>query len=211
MSFVYLQRNIQENWGKILFVGGVYIAAGLLAITYSVIATLASMTLLASSLVVVGVFELIFSFQTRKEGRFWYHLFFGGLALLCGAFIFVAPVANMVAITLTVAVFLLARGLIQAIGSVFDRYPNWGWTFAAGTVDVILGGAILYTWPLSSFWLLGVFVGVSMLVYGGQLIGLAAIGRRTKRFMEKREATKPSATRPTSKEERRDQDIQRFF
>ncbi|MGZ3768541.1 MAG: HdeD family acid-resistance protein [Bdellovibrio sp.] len=210
MSFVYLQRHIQEHWKKIVLVGSVYLALGFLAIVFSGIATLAAVTLLAVSLVVVGVFELIFSFQTRKEGRFWYHIFFGGLAVLCGAFIFSAPIVNMMAITLTAAVFLLARGITQAIISVYERYPYWGWSFGAAAIDIILGGTILYSWPLSSFWMIGIFIGVSLMMYGGQLIGLAAVGRRVTRF-QPREASKPSETRPTPKEGPRDQDTQRFL
>ena len=217
MSFVYLQRRIEENWGKILFIGGFYMVLGLAALTFTGVATFASVTFLGILVMAAGIAEIIFAFQTRKEGRFWYHLFFGALAFLCGAFVFAAPVPNALIITLAASVFLIAHGLVQTVQSAWIRYPYWGWSFTEGLIDLVLGGVIIYSWPLSSFWTIGLFVGVGLLMYGAQLVSIAAMGRRAQKLKEAEAAAKRPPTtlrKPSSREEKerdQDQDIQHFF
>lgn len=214
MSFVYLQRNIQENWGKILLLGGFYVLLGLLAIMFAGIATFASIAVLGVCLAIAGVVEIYFAVQTRKEGRAWYHALFGLLAIFCGAFMFLAPVPNAFIITLSASLFLMIRGVVQMAGSALERYPYWGWTFVDGLVAAVLAGSIIYRWPLSSFWVIGLFVGISLVFHGAEFISLAAMGRRLKK-MERRDLYPPaSATKTgTTKEQprKRDPDVEHFF
>lgn len=214
MSFVYLQRNIQENWGKILLLGGFYLLLGMLAIMFAGIATFASVAVLGVCLAIMGVVEIYFAVQTRKEGRAWYHALSGLLAIFCGAFMFLAPVPNAFIITLAASVFLLVRGVVQMTGSALERYPHWGWSFVDGLVAATLAGAIIYMWPLSSFWVIGLFVGVSLMFHGGEFISLAALGRRLKK-MERQDLYPPaSATKSESKKgepRKRDPDMEHFF
>jgi uncharacterized membrane protein HdeD (DUF308 family) len=207
MSFVYLQRNIQENWGKILFLGGFYLLLGFMAITFAGITTFASIAFLGLCLAIVGVAEIYFAVQTRKEGRVWYHGLFGLLAIVCGAFMFIAPVPNAIILTWTAAIFLLVRAVVQMAGSATERYPRWGWSFVDGLIAALFAGTILYLWPLSSFWLIGLLVGVSLMFHGAEFISLAAFGRRLKKI-ERQDLYPPSIKGETKK---RDPDIENFY
>ncbi|MFS4460882.1 HdeD family acid-resistance protein [Bdellovibrio sp. HCB2-146] len=217
MSFVYLQKRIEENWGKILFVGFFYMAMGIAATTFAGVATFASVAFLGFVVVAAGIAEVVFAFQTRKEGRFWYHLFFGALAILCGVFVAVSPVPNALILTLAASIFLIGHGLVQTVQSAWIRYPYWGWSFTEGVIELVLGGAIIYSWPFSSFWTIGLFVGTGLLLYGAQLVSLAAMGRRAEKIrLAAAQAKKPPTTlrKPSSREDRgrdQDQDIQHFF
>ena len=214
MSFVYLQRNIQENWGKILLLGGFYLLLGLMSILFAGIATFASIAVLGVCLAIMGVVEIYFTIQTRKEGRTWYHGLFGLLAIVCGAFMFIAPVPNALVITLAASVYLMIRGIVQMAGSALERYPYWGWSFVDGLIATVLAGSIIYLWPFSSFWMIGLFVGVSLMVHGGEFISLAAMGRRLKK-MERRDLYPPESARKPAPQEsetkKRDPDIEHFF
>lgn len=214
MSFVYLQKNIQENWGKISLLGGFYLLLGFMAIMFAGIATFASIAVLGMCLAIVGVVEIYFAIQTRKEGRAWYHGLFGVLAIVCGGFMMVAPVPNALILTWTAAIYLLVRAIVQMVGSAVERYHYWGWSFVDGLVAAFFAGTILYLWPFSSFWLIGLFVGVSLMFHGAEFLSLAALGRRLKN-MERRDLYPPSRPANLSTGEgetkKRDPDIENFF
>ncbi len=91
MSFVFLQRNIAAHWGKILFLGGLYILMGAIALTYVGFATLFSVAYLGIMLAVAGAGEIIFGFQNSQRGSMGFHSLFGTLAVVAGIFIFQRP------------------------------------------------------------------------------------------------------------------------
>jgi len=216
MSFVFLQRNIAAHWGKILFLGGLYILMGVIALTYVGFATLFSVAYLGIMLAVAGVGEIIFGYQTRKEGSMGFHLLFGALAVIAGIFIFSAPIQNALMITLAASIYLVIRGGIKMIGSAVNRYPHWGWTFWDGLLSIALGAMIIAMWPASSFWAIGVFVGIELLFHGFEFVGLGLLGKSIK-------ASSPSVTTTSvgttplrgpqakEKEKSHDKDVDHFF
>ena len=178
MSFVFMQRNIAANWGKILLLGGLYVLLGVVALSYVGLTTLFSITLLGVMLAVAGVGEILFGIQTRKEGSLGFHVVFGLCAIIAGAIMFLAPVTNALIITLAAAIYLVARGVVKMIGSAVMRYPFWAWTFWDGLLSLCLGGLIISMWPASSFWAIGIFVGVELVTHGVEFLSLGFMGRR---------------------------------
>jgi len=64
---------------------------------------------------------------------------------------------------------------MRIVMSVFERFEGWGWVFVNGLVSVLLGAAIWRQWPLSGFWVIGLFVGIEMILSGMSwlMLGLA--------------------------------------
>jgi uncharacterized membrane protein HdeD (DUF308 family) len=163
---------------------------------------------------VVGIGEIVFGFQTRKEGSLGFHLFFGVLAMAAGISMAVAPVTNILVITLAASIFLIARGVIQMIGSVLNRYPYWGWSFWDGLLSLLLGGMIIALWPGSSFWAIGSFVGIALLFYGVEFVTLAFIGRQANEQTTNVEPSVPAppiVEKKSGKDTIRDKDLDHFF
>ena len=52
------------------------------------------------------------------------------------------------------------------------RFAAWGWPLVSGIIDVVLGVMIWQDWPASSFWVIGLFVGINLGFRGFNLIGL---------------------------------------
>ena len=48
----------------------------------------------------------------------------------------------------------------------------WGWPLVSGVIDVILGVMIWQEWPASALWVVGLFLGISLLFRGFNWIGL---------------------------------------
>ncbi len=66
------------------------------------------------------------------------------------------------------------------IGSAVNRYPHWGWTFWDGLLSLGLGAMIIAMWPASSFWAIGVFVGIELFFHGFEFVGLGLLGKSIK-------------------------------
>jgi len=71
------------------------------------------------------------------------------------------------------AVFFLISGLFQAIGSLWVALPGWGWQTADGIITFVLGLLVLAQWPASGLWVIGLFIGIDLIFYGGAWIALA--------------------------------------
>lgn len=178
MSFVYLRKHIRENWNLITLLSGFYILGGFLALTFAGIPKFASIALLGLCLAIVGVVEIYFAVKTQRESGSWYHFLFGGLGIACGAAMFIPAVPIPWIYTLAAAVYLSVRAVVQLAGSALIRYPLWGWTFVNGAISAVLAGAVIYLWPVSSIWLIGNLVGIPLLLFGAEFMGLAAVARR---------------------------------
>jgi uncharacterized membrane protein HdeD (DUF308 family) len=64
-------------------------------------------------------------------------------------------------------VFFCAEGVIDVFAYIFTRRSDGSpWLLLHGIVTLFLGLMIWKQWPLSSFWVIGTLVGVSMLLTG---------------------------------------------
>ena len=49
--------------------------------------------------------------------------------------------------------------------------PNsWGWLLASGLADLLLAGLIIYAWPESATWTLGLIVGINLITTGMAIV-----------------------------------------
>ena len=122
-----------------------------------------------------AVFQVVTAFWAHRWRGFFLHMIAGVLYLVAGLFMIQNPVEAALGLTILVAVCLLVGGIIRIVMSVFERFEGWGWVFVNGLVSVLLGAAIWRQWPLSGFWVIGLFVGIEMFLSGLSwlMLGLA--------------------------------------
>jgi uncharacterized membrane protein HdeD (DUF308 family) len=117
-------------------------------------------------LLVAGVTMGFMSFLTGKWSGFLLALAAGILSTITGVMLLRAPLSGAATLTLVIAVFLEVAGIFRAISSLVMQFPNWGWSLLSGIVAIILGGALLASWPQISLWFLGFYVGIDLIVHG---------------------------------------------
>jgi uncharacterized membrane protein HdeD (DUF308 family) len=173
---------IRGNWGWVLALGIILIVVGTLAIGMPFVASLASIALLSSLLIVGGIAQLVGAFWTRDWSGFFLSLLMGILYLVTGVVFIRHPANALAAVTLLLACALMVSGLFRIIGSLMYRFPQWGWTLLGGVINLLLGIYIYIMWPLDSFIILGLFVGIDMIFTGWTWVMLALavkdLGRR---------------------------------
>jgi len=76
--------------------------------------------------------------------------------------------------------FFIAEGIFQTVASFSyrDALPSsWGWMLASGISDLLLAGVIIWAWPTSAEWALGLVVGVNLITSGTAVIMMALAGK----------------------------------
>jgi uncharacterized membrane protein HdeD (DUF308 family) len=155
------------------------IVAGLLAIAVPQVAGFAVNILVAWLLVFSGAAHLVFAWHTRTTGAMLWELLLGVLYIFIGAYLLFHPVAGLASLTLALAIYLFAEGVLELILSFKLRpMPGSGWLLFDGIITLILGVMIWRTWPSSTEWVIGTLVGISMLFSGISRLMLSLAARR---------------------------------
>ena len=146
--------------------GIVMIAAGILALTDIMFATVISVRLIGVTVLAVGAFEIAHAFWTKGWGGFLWQILLGGLYLAVGLVLLNEPEAGALILTYLLGALLLASGIIRCILS-FAYWRQNGWMMLlSGAFGVIAGSLILFGLPSISRWTLGFLVGVDLLSHG---------------------------------------------
>src|ERR1700689_1247463 len=156
---------LKGKWGWIVALGVVYLVAGVVALGSVVMATIASVYVVGIMMIVAGVFEVIHSFQIKTWGRFLFWLALGILYVIAGFVAFDNPLLTAVWLTLILGAALVASGIMRVfLGFNMKGGTPWGWVVASGLITLLLGIIILIHWPVSSLYVLGIFLGVDLAV-----------------------------------------------
>lgn len=162
-----------HNWGWFLALGVVLLLLGIAAIVRSIAATVVSMLFFGWLLVFASIAEFVTAFMVGKWAGFFLHLlaaiFFG----LVGVLMLRKPVLSAEAWTFVMSVFFLIGGLYQLIAALWTHLPGWGWHALNGALASIMGVLIMAQWPVSGLWVIGLFVGIDLILYGSAWIALA--------------------------------------
>lgn len=162
-----------HNWGWLLAFGIVLLLLGIAAIVRSFAATVASMVFFGWLLVFVSLIEFLEAFMVGNWAGFFLHLMVALLFGVTGIVMLAKPVISAEAVTLVMSIFFLLGGLYQLISALWTHFPGWGWHALNGSIAAIMGGLLLAQWPVSGLWVIGLFVGIDLILYGWVWIALA--------------------------------------
>jgi uncharacterized membrane protein HdeD (DUF308 family) len=97
----------------------------------------------------------------------------GVLSVVAGGYMIAQPVAALATLTLFLAGYFIASGILEAIAA-FGARPErgWGLLLFSAIVSVLLGVMIWRQFPFSGVWAVGVLVGVKLIIAGWALIAI---------------------------------------
>ena len=202
MTFPYNPRSLIDvrhdviglrgDWWLFVVLGIFLIFVGLTALSSVIAASLATAIVIGLLLLLGGLAETFGAFWARGWSGFLLHLLSGVLSIVVGALFLRAPVGALLALTLLVACLLMVGGLFRISAALTYRFAAWGWALAIGIVDLILGVMIWMQWPVSAMWVIGLFVGISLLFRGSSWIALG-MGLHALRRTDAGSAAAPAA------------------
>jgi uncharacterized membrane protein HdeD (DUF308 family) len=174
---------LRKNWGWLVVLGIALIVLGVLAVGAAFIATLATVTAFGILILIGGGVQLATAIWAGRWSGFFLHLLAGILYLIVGMLMIEHPVEAAAGITLMIAALFMVGGLFRIIVSLSERFHNWGWVLLNGIITLLLGILIWRQWPESSFWVIGLFIGIEMIFNGWAWVMLGLMVRAVPRPM----------------------------
>jgi uncharacterized membrane protein HdeD (DUF308 family) len=157
-----------------LIQGILLMAAGVLAIIYPVISSVAVIVLLGWLLIISGVLQGLSLLGARHVPHFWLQLISVILALLIGFLFLRDPAQGLVTITLLLIVFFMIEGISKVVFALTIRpLPTWGWVLASGLVGILLSLILWSSLPVTALWLIGFLLGIELISVGAAIAYLA--------------------------------------
>ena len=164
---------LRAKWGWIVALGVVYLIAGFIALGSVAMATVASVLIVGVMMIIAGVAEVISAFQIKSWGKFLLWVLLGLLYVVAGFVTFQNPLLAAVLLTLVLGASLVASGIMRIILAFsMKREAPWIWVALSGVITVLLGVLILARWPVSSLYILGLFLGIDLIMAGAGWIGI---------------------------------------
>jgi uncharacterized membrane protein HdeD (DUF308 family) len=165
--------DLRSNWGWILAFGCISILLGMFAVIYSMVFTLVSVLFLAGMLIATGVIEAAYAIRHRERGHIVWYLLEALLAIAIGLLLLQSPVRGAIVLTMLLATYFVVAGIFRIVAALSLRLPNWGWTLFNGIATMALGIIVWGGWPVSSLWVLGLFIGITLIFTGWARVMLA--------------------------------------
>lgn len=170
--------NLKNQAGLLLGLGLAMIVLGSLAVYFTTKATFLSVKLLGWLFLISGFIQLGHAFYSRAWKGFLFELILGVLGIIAGFIILKDPFAGAITLTLLLSFLFIIQGIIRIVFSLTKRFEHWVWILVSGILSVILGFLILYQWPWSGLYIIGLFVGIDLIFNGWALIMLSSYAKR---------------------------------
>ncbi|KQX50876.1 MULTISPECIES: DUF308 domain-containing protein [unclassified Streptomyces] len=171
-------KRLSRSFSWLAVLGALLVLGGIVGLIYTGVATLTSMLLFGWLLLIGGVVGLLQAIQSRGTNYFWLAAVVAALNIAAGVVVIRHPQGSAEALTMFAALLFLTGGLFRLVGSVVVRGPQFGWTLLQGAFGLLLGLLVLFDWPHSSLYVLGVFFSLALLFDGLGLIAIGVGGRR---------------------------------
>ncbi|MGW2182727.1 HdeD family acid-resistance protein [Streptomyces sp. NPDC001732] len=194
-------KRLSRSFGRLAVLGALLVVAGLVGLVYTGLATLTSMLLFGWLLLIGGFVGLLHAIDSRGTNYFWLGVVVAALNIAAGVVVIRHPQGTAEALTMFAALLFLTGGMFRLVGSVVVRGPQFGWTLLQGVFGLLLGLLVLFDWPHSSLYVLGLFFSLALLFDGLGLLATGLGGRRVVSLVsEQRVSGDPSASRPEERD-----------
>lgn len=171
-------KRLGRSFGWLAALGVILVLCGIVGLVYTGLATLTSMWLFGWLLLIGGLVGLLQAYSSRGTSYFWLAAVVAAVNLAAGCVVLRHPEGTAEALTMFAALLFLTGGVFRLVGSVVVRGPQFGWTLLQGAFGVLLGVLVLFDWPDSSRYVIGVFFSLALLFDGLGLVAIGVGGRR---------------------------------
>jgi uncharacterized membrane protein HdeD (DUF308 family) len=175
-----MRQTVKRHSLWYLVQSGLMILAGILALAYPAVSSVAVIFFLGWLLIISGVLQGISLIGARDVPHFWLQLVSVVLFIIVGLLFLRNPGESLLTLTLLLIVLFVIEGISKMIFSLTIRpFPNWGWVLASGIVAILLAFYLWASIPVTAIWLIGVLLGIELICEGLALGQLAWQVRRS--------------------------------
>lgn len=175
MTIQTLTDDVGKHAGWSIFMGILTALLGMFLIAYPLAAATITTFLFGLILILVGIVQLAFALHSHTAGKFLGKVLLGVLYGIAGVLLAFFPLVGAAALTVLLGTLLLVYAGV-ATATAFEMRPveGWGWFLFDAIISFLMAMLILTRWPSSSFWAIGILVGVAVLMGGISRIMIAS-------------------------------------
>jgi len=164
------EESLIEKFGKYAKIaGGIFVVLGIIGILYPVFMTIATVSFVSWLMLFAGVSVGYFTYKSNKRDAIgWLK---SCTLVIVALYILYNPLTGAGTISLLFCIYFF----MDAISSFSIGFSNkvhkssWLW-FINGIFSVVLGILFIINWPVSSMFLIGLFIGFSLFFDGIALL-----------------------------------------
>lgn len=174
----YVTTALKENAGATVAIGVALTIFGILAIMAPLFTGAAVTILVGVLMIAAGITRGVFAFRAQTFGKGVLAFLLGAIIAFAGVLLLARPLNGLASLTVVLAAFFFADGIAEAVYA-FQLRPvkGWGWLLFSGVASGLLGFLIMYQWPVSGAWAIGVLVGARLIFTGWSVIALGSFAR----------------------------------
>ena len=165
-----INKNLVDSFKKYSKIGGVlFILLGLIGIAFPIVMSLTTLAFVSYLMIIAGLFSGWLTWQSNKED--WAGWLKSFILVLTGLFMIIYPTIGVATLGMLFAIYFFMDAF-AGFGLAFSLRPQkiwWLWLFNAIT-SLILAVLFIVGWPLSSMFLVGLLVGISLFFDGIALL-----------------------------------------
>jgi uncharacterized membrane protein HdeD (DUF308 family) len=168
-----VKASAKAVWWLVLMRGIFMVIFGIIALVSPGIALLTLVWLFGFYAIFDGIAAIAIGIRTRGEPHWVWTIVQGVVSVLAGLIALIWPGLTALALLFVVAFWAIVLGIGEIGGAFASRKSGstaWGWTLAAGILNVVFG-VLLLIWPASGIltliWLIGIFTlagGIALIV-----------------------------------------------
>lgn len=163
----------------------VLIVFGILALALPLYTSVGVVIVLGWLVLFDGAVQVVHAFQSTGIGHIVWKLVVALVYLFVGVYLIARPLIGVAGLTLVLGVFFVVEGVVDIVAYFYTRkIGGSGWMLVDGIVTLLLGALVWSQWPVSSLWLIGTLVGISMLMTGVTRLMMALAARRAEHMIE---------------------------
>ncbi|MGG6263746.1 HdeD family acid-resistance protein [Leptolyngbya sp. AN03gr2] len=172
---------VKKSTGWVIALSIALIILGIAAILLPGIASAFFTSIIGWITLISGGIMIVQSFQSKPVRGFWLNLLVGISYAIAGCYILFNLRAAVLVLTLTFGILFIVEGIYTIIMAFTNRSGHrMSWLVALnGIVTLILGIMVLNRFPSSAIWLIGLYMGISLLMSGTSLLVAALAIRRS--------------------------------
>jgi uncharacterized membrane protein HdeD (DUF308 family) len=169
-----LPARVGTGWGFAVML------LGILAVMTPFVSGVAVTAFVAVLITAAGLTMTMYAFKAGSFGKGLLQFLFGGITVVCGIAMFVAPLIGMFTLTGILMVYFLVDGIFAIFSGVKGRpAPGWGWVIISGIVSIVLAVLLYREWPDSGTYAVGLLVGIRLIFTGWSIAMLGMLGDAT--------------------------------
>ncbi|CDZ81695.1 acid-resistance membrane protein [Candidatus Rubidus massiliensis] len=166
-------ETLQRHKSFYIFESILFIILGMLAIGLPMLFTFATTIFIGWILIAAGIWQIVSVLKTKHSWEFFWFLINSIVTIIAGGLLIFYPVLGAVTLTALLIAYFLISGIAKIIiGFRSKNLQGWGWLIASGVISILLSFLIWQGWPDSALWVIGLFVGIDLLIFGVSLLTL---------------------------------------